>query len=106
MVIEFEKEYLKELYENGKTSNKKYRFQPQLIKQYKRTVDILKSAPDTEFLYKFKSLHYEKKEGNKKGIEAVYVNTQYRIEFESRIQDETENKITICSLLELSNHYK
>ena len=31
MKIEFEKEYLRELYEAGKTTNKKYRFQPQLL---------------------------------------------------------------------------
>lgn len=35
MEIEFEKDYLKELYEDGKTSNKKYRFQPSVTKQLK-----------------------------------------------------------------------
>jgi toxin HigB-1 len=106
MVIEFGQAYLKELYEEGKTSNKKYRFQPQTINQYKKVVDILRSAPNTEFLYKFKSLHYEKKEGVLKGIEAVYVNMQYRLEFQSCVEGEDPDKITICSLLELSNHYK
>jgi proteic killer suppression protein len=106
MIIEFDQEYLRELYEEGKTSNKKYRLQPQIIKQYIKTVDILKNAPDTEFLYKFKSLHYEKKEGDLKGIEVVYVNMQYRLEFASRIEGENPNTVTICSLMELSNHYK
>jgi proteic killer suppression protein len=31
MEITFEKEYLRELYETGKTTDKKYRFQPQII---------------------------------------------------------------------------
>jgi len=106
MIIEFEQAYLRELYEEGKTSNKKYRFQPQLIKQYIKTVDILRNSPNTEFLYNLKSLHYEKKVGNLKGIEAVYVNMQYRLEFKSRIEGDEPNKITICSLLELSSHYK
>jgi proteic killer suppression protein len=106
MKIEFEKEYLRELYEEGKASGKKYRFQPQVIKQYIKTVDLLKNAPNTEFLYKFKSLSYEKKVGDLKGIEAVYVNLQFRIEFTSRIEGEEPDIVTICSLTELSNHYK
>ena len=83
MVIEFEKVYLKELYEQGRAKNKKYRFPPPVIKQYIKTVDILMTAPYTEFLYKFKSLHYEKKGGDLKNVEAVYVNEQYRLEFKS-----------------------
>jgi len=106
MKIEFEKEYLRELFENGKTSDRKHRFQKQLINQYIKTVNILRQAPDTDFLYKFKSLHYERKEGNLKGIEAVYVNMQYRLEFSSRKEGKEPDVITICSLSELSNHYK
>lgn len=36
MQIEFDKEYLRELYQTGKTSDKKHRFQPQVIKGYKK----------------------------------------------------------------------
>jgi toxin HigB-1 len=56
--------------------------------------------------YQYKSLHYEKKEGNLQGIEAVYVNMQYRLEFRSRLESIEPDVITIISLLELSNHYK
>ena len=106
MKIIFEKEYLRELYEEGKASGKKYQFQPQVIKQYIKTVDILKRELDTESLYHYKSLHYEKKEGDLHGIEAVYVNMQYRLEFRSRLEGTEPDLITICSLLDLSNHYK
>ena len=106
MEIEFVKNYLRELYFEGRTSNKKYRFQPQVIKQYKYTVGVLFKADNIESLYNIKSLHYEKKKGNLKGVEAVYVNKQYRLEFISRIEGEDSNKITICSLIELSSHYK
>jgi len=106
MEIEFTKEYLRELYYEGEASNKKYRFQPQVIRQYQHTVGILFKAHNTETLYKIKSLHYEKKEGYLKGIEAVYVNKQYRLEFTSHQKGEEPNKITICSLIDLSSHYK
>ena len=77
-----------------------------MLIQYKKTIETLIGAINTESLYNLKGLHYEKKEGNLKGIEAVYVNKQYRLEFISRKEGEGTNKITICSLIELSIHYK
>ena len=34
MIIKYDKEYLEELYENGKCKDKKHRFQPQVVKKY------------------------------------------------------------------------
>ena len=42
MIVTFEKEYLRELYEEGKASDKKHRFQPQIVKKYTRTIDLMK----------------------------------------------------------------
>jgi toxin HigB-1 len=106
MHIEFEKEYLREIYEEGNAKNKKYRIQPQLVKQYKKTVDILKAAADTEVLYKLHSLHYEKKHGTLEGIEAVYLNKQYRLLFRTRKEGEEPNIVTICALQDISKHYQ
>jgi proteic killer suppression protein len=39
MKIEFEKRYLRELYETGKTADKKYRFQLQVINGYATALD-------------------------------------------------------------------
>lgn len=105
MKIEFNEEYLKELFETSKTTNKKYRFQPQIVKQYIKVVKMLEICDDIESLYQFKSLHYEKKIGNLDGIEAVYVNMQYRLEFISRQEGKEPDTITICKLINLSNHY-
>ena len=106
MEIEFDKEYLRELFEEGKPSTKKHRYQPEIIKKYTQTVNTLRAAPNTELLYKFKSLNYEKKGGDLGGIEAVKINDQYRLEFVTRIEGEAPPFITICKLLDLSNHYK
>jgi len=38
MEIKFEKKYLEELYEYGKSSDKKYRFQPQIVAKYRKTI--------------------------------------------------------------------
>ena len=106
MKIEFEKDYLKQLYEDGKAKGKKHRFQTSVIKQYKNSIDKLRVATRIEELFLFKSLNYEKLVGDKKGLESVKVNQQYRIEFYTTIEGEEPEIITICSIVELSNHYK
>jgi len=51
MEIIFAKEYLKELQLTGKTSDKRYRFQPDIIKRYRRTIDRLAAAKKVEDLF-------------------------------------------------------
>ncbi|NVN96993.1 type II toxin-antitoxin system RelE/ParE family toxin [Candidatus Nomurabacteria bacterium] len=106
MNIEFEQDYLRALYEEGKASGKKHRFQPQIIRQYQKTINRLRDADKIEDLFLIASLNYEKLGSDKKGIESVRVNDQYRIEFKSRTERKEPETITICSIIELSNHYK
>ena len=105
MEIRFEKEYLRELYETGRTTDKKHRFQPQVAAKYRKTIDTLESVTTVEDLYKFNALHYEVLHGDKKGISSVRVNDQYRVEFTVN-QVISEIVVTICNIIELSNHYK
>ncbi len=104
MEIIFTEDYLQELYEDGKAKSKKHRFQNDIIKRYKTTIDKLKVANKIEDLFPIKSLNYEKLKG-KEGLESVRINDKYRIIFKSSIEGEPPNLITICSILELSNHY-
>ena len=105
MEIVFDKEYLRELYETGKTTDKKHRFKPQVTVKYRKTIDILEAVANVEDLYRFNALHYEVLKGDKKGVKSVRVNDQYRIEFTTS-QYMSETIVTICNILELSNHYK
>lgn len=104
MEVLFDKDYLRELYYYGKTSTKQYRFQPQIVKKYVRVINILDAVERIEDLYRFNALHYEKLGGDKLGLESVRVNDQYRIEFKTL--HESEKIVTICSIVELSKHYK
>jgi len=105
MEIKFDKTYLQELYEKGKTTDKKHRFQPQTVLKYQKTVAILKSVSRVEDLFRYNGLHYEALHGDKEETESVRVNDQYRIEFKTtRVVSETV--VTICNIIELSNHYK
>lgn len=105
MKIVFEQTYLKELYLEGCSSDKKHRFQPQVIAKYRKTIDLLESLSCIEDLYRFHSLNYEVLTGDKAGRESIRVNKQYRIEFKST-KVVSEIVVTICNILELLNHYK
>ena len=76
MLVTFEKEYLKLLYSTGK-SDKKHRFQPQVVKKYAHVIDLMKYEHDVLGLMKYKALHYEHLSGDKQGLSSVRVNDQY-----------------------------
>lgn len=105
MRILFDKEYLGNLYEKGDSGDKKHRFQPQVVKKYRKVVDLMMESSNVLSLTKYNSLRYEKLVGDKAGLSSVRVNDQYRIEFEEIIQDD-EIIATICNITELSNHYQ
>ena len=105
MIVTFEKEYLRNLYEIGKTADKKYRFQPGIVRKYKFCINSLRAASGIEAVCRVNSFHYEKLKGGKQDISSIRVNRQYRIEF--TVSDNgVESVVKICNILELSNHYK
>ena len=57
MYIEFDKDYLRELFEQGRTSDKKHRYQPEVIRGYYKCVMFLKRAENVEQLYTRKVFH-------------------------------------------------
>lgn len=105
MEIRFEKEYLRQLYEEGKTTDKKYRFQLHIVKRYQLRIKALEQANRIEEIVVINSFNYEVLKGDKAGISSIRVNDQYRIEFTVK-RVALESVVTICNILELSNHYK
>lgn len=104
MQITFDKKYLEELYTKGTASEKKHRYQPQIVRGYQKALKYLIAANRPEDLFPIKSLHFESLHGNKEGSFSVKANDQYRVEF--TITQSGEPVITICNIMELSNHYK
>lgn len=104
MIVEFEQEYLRDLYVNGACNDKKHRYRIDIIRRYKQGIDYLKWASRKEDLFRIKSLHFEALKGDKAGRFSIRVNDRYRIEFTIRMTSE-EPILTICNILELSNHY-
>lgn len=105
MYIEFDKDYLQELYTDGVTKDKKHRYQPEVIKGYQKVVFLLSSANTITDLFRNNSLNYEVLQGDKKGISSVRINQKYRLEFTVR-DIMGEQIVTVCRLLDISNHYK
>ena len=104
MIVEFGKAYLRDLYTKGECSDKKHRYRIDVIKRYKRGIDYLKWASRKEDLFRVNSLNFEALKGDKAGCFSIRVNDQYRIEFTMRETTE-EPILTICNIVELSNHY-
>ena len=98
MEIEFENEELAEIYQGGKIPKG---FQPDIVKAFIKTINILSQCKKIEDLYQFKSLNFEALT-NRKGIYSVRVNFKYRIEFSYK----SEQELIIITILKLSNHYK
>ena len=105
MKVTFEKDYLKELYDRGKTSDKKHRYQEYIVRKYIRVIDLMIELTNVMELTRYGGLHYEHLHGDKEGISSVRVNNQYRIEFREVIE-ENKTIAEIVNITELSNHYK
>ena len=105
MKIEFEDIALEELYTNGSTNSGQYRKLPKdVVKQYIKVVNYIKAVRRLEDLFYIKSLHYEKKKGDLKGVDAVWINKQYRLFFYSSPNE--EGIVVNALLFEISKHYE
>ncbi|HOG41652.1 MAG TPA: type II toxin-antitoxin system RelE/ParE family toxin [Bacteroidales bacterium] len=104
MIVVFDKKYLQELYQYGKSSEKKYRFQPPVVRKYRDCIEFLLEASDLQTLAKYNGLNLKKLTGDKKETFSIRVDKKYRIEF--TVQEVHEPAVTICLITELSSHYK
>ena len=105
MKIYFEDVALEELYVSGATSSNQYRkLAKDVVKQYVKVVNYIRAARRIEDLYCIKSLHYEKKKGDLNGIDAVWINKQYRLLFNSSPNE--EGIVVNALLFEISKHYE
>ena len=105
MNIEFDNSGLEELYTLGATKDHRYkRLSKDIVKRYIKVVNYIKAARRLEDLFLIKSLHYEKKKGDLNGVDAVWINDQYRLLFNSSAD---ENNIVVNALIiEISKHYE
>lgn len=106
MNIEFNNQLLIDLYEGNKVTDKQFRSNPALVKQYIKTVNRLKAVQKVEQLFQFAGLNYEKLKGNLKGNSSVRINNQYRLIFEEIASENEPFEIVLLKLEEISKHYE
>ena len=105
MIIEFENKALEELYTTGTTQDRQYkRLSKNIVKRFIKVVNYLKAARRIEDLFLIKSLHYEKKKGDLKGVDTVWINDQYRLLFYS--SPDKSGIVVNALIFEISKHYE
>jgi proteic killer suppression protein len=106
MEIEFRDESLKSLYEGKIPNEKQFKSNPDLVRQYIKTVRKLYDLTKFEQISQLKSLHYEKLQRDLKGKSAVRINDQYRLIFEEIAEKEPPYKVVLLALEKISKHYE
>ena len=102
MRVEFKTEYLSYLYTTPLDEMKgKHDFPKDIIKQYKKKIQLLISIGSLAQLKQFKGLNYEFLKGDRKGECSIRLNKQYRLIFEQK----DEKEISIVLINEISKHY-
>jgi len=103
MRVEFKNDYLAELYQTPLGEIKgKYPFGREIIKQYKKKIQILISITKVQQLRQYRGLNFEYLKGNRKGECSIRLNDQYRLLFNIK----NENRIEIIWINEISKHYE
>jgi toxin HigB-1 len=110
MEILFNDAELADLYEGKKVTNKFYRSNPQLVKQFIKVINWLrainKAINKIEELYQINSLNYEKLQSDWQGYSSVRLNLKYRLIFKEIISNEEPFEVLLIAVKEISNHYQ
>ena len=106
MEIQFNNQLLIDLYEGNKVTDKEFRSNPNLIKQFIKTINKLRSVNKVEELFQFAGLNYEKLKGNLKGFSSVRINKQYRLIFEEVTSNTEPFEVVLFKIEEISKHYQ
>lgn len=104
MDVVFLKEYLRELYYNGRTSDKQHRYQPEVVKKYTKVIGILESVNKMEDLLRFNSLNFEALHDTENYFSAR-IDYHYRLILQMEAKA-GETTFSICNIEDITNHYK
>jgi toxin HigB-1 len=105
MEILFQNQLLADLYEGKKVTDKRFKSNPTLVKQYVKTVNKLSAVSRIEDMYILASLNYEKLSGDREGQSSVRINDQFRLIFGEILSENEPFQVVMFALEEISNHY-
>ena len=105
MKVQFKTWQLQQFYELEVVRGKQ-KFPLEVVKQYKRKVDILIDIENVTKLRQHKSLNFKMLKGDRKGEYSIRLNDQYRLIFEEIKTKEDKVVINILIINEISKHYE
>lgn len=82
----------------------RFLFPHDILKQYKKKMQILMSIESLDELTFFRSLHFEALKGDRKGEYAIRLNLKYRLIFST--EQDNQLLIEIVLIHEISKHYE
>ncbi|RZK72104.1 MAG: addiction module killer protein [Pedobacter sp.] len=102
MIVSFDNDYLEPLYE-GQEVKGKPRFSQSVIKSFITKVNILKYVDNSHGLRAYRSLNFEKLEGNE-NLYSIRIDRRYRLEF--RLESYGVTLLEMVVIEDLTNHYQ
>jgi len=84
----------------------KLSFSKDIVRQYKKKIQILISIESINDLKQFRSLNFEALKGNRKGEYSIRLNIQYRLIFKIEKEKNGDYVIELIILNEISKHYQ
>lgn len=103
MKVEFKTEYLSYLYRTPIDEIKgKHVFSREIIKQYKKKIQLMIVVNNVTQLKQFRGLNFEYLKGTRNGECSIRLNDQYRLLFEQK----NDKEISIVLIKEVSKHYE
>lgn len=107
MKLKFKTEQLENFYLTPLEELKgKLPFQKDIIKQFKKRIQLLLSVDSLDELILFRSLNFEALKGDRAGEYSIRLNLQYRLIFSLESENSGDVVIEIILINEISKHYE
>ena len=81
-------------------------YQKEIIKQFKKKIQLMISVDSIDELRLFSSLHFEALKGTLTGEYSIRLNIQYRLIFSIEREDSGDIVIEVVLINEISKHYE
>lgn len=107
MRVVFSNKELKQWFETPLNDiEEKLPFNIEILKQYKKKVQLILSADSLIELKKINGLNFEALKGDRKGQFSIRLNKQYRLIIKQLTENENSIVIDIVLIIEISKHYE
>ena len=82
-------------------------FPPEVVKAFRKRMQVIRAAPDERDFYQLKSLHYEKLKGKRSHQHSMRLNDQYRLvlEYEEKSSKEEKSPTKVAVIVSIEDYH-